>query len=152
MRFIRACKAFLHALKKEPPQEKVSSKEKPSHLRLLALLQQEGRLIDFFKEDISTYSDAQVGAAVRTIHAKCGAVLEEVVTLRPLLPDSEGSTLLVPVGYDVSAIRVTGRVKGEPPYQGVLRHKGWKAHKESLPKQSVQAECSVICPAEVEAL
>ncbi|MCH9628151.1 MAG: hypothetical protein S4CHLAM2_18060 [Chlamydiales bacterium] len=152
MHLIRACKAFFYALKNEAAQESEPSKEEPSHLRLLALLQKEGRLIDFLKEDISSYSDAQVGAAVRTIHAKCGDVLEEVVTLRPLLPDSEGSTLSVPVGYDVAAIQVTGRVKGEPPYQGVLRHKGWKAHKISLPKQLVLAERSVICPAEVEVL
>src|SRR5437867_4767902 len=33
-------------------------------LRLLATLQQEGRLVDFLEEDIGPYSDEQIGAAV----------------------------------------------------------------------------------------
>ena len=37
-------------------------------LRLLALLQQEGRLVDFLEEDLAPYSDVQVGSAVRAIH------------------------------------------------------------------------------------
>ena len=46
-------------------------------LRLLGLLQQEGRLIDFLEEDIAPYSDAQVGAAVRAIHAGCRTALHQ---------------------------------------------------------------------------
>src|SRR5438034_935106 len=37
-------------------------------LTLLATLQREARLIDFLKESIGEYSDAQIGAAVRDIH------------------------------------------------------------------------------------
>lgn len=124
--------------------------EENSHLRLLALLQKEGRLVDFFKENISTFTDAQIGAAVRKIHNECGKSLEEFVTLRPLMQDQEGATVTVPQGYDANSIKITGKVKGNPPYQGVLRHKGWKAHKLSLPKQIEKTDLSVVCPAEVE--
>src|SRR5215831_3115113 len=37
----------------------------PGALQLLALLQREGRLVDFLAEDISGYDDASIGAAVR---------------------------------------------------------------------------------------
>ena len=40
-------------------------------VQMLALLQRDGRLIDFLAENISTYPDAQLGAAVRTIHEAC---------------------------------------------------------------------------------
>ncbi|MCC5832495.1 MAG: DUF2760 domain-containing protein [Chlamydiales bacterium] len=151
MRIIRAFKAFFEALKKEEaaPQIPPSSTD-PAHLRLLALLQKEGRLIDFFKEDISSYTDAQVGAAVRNIHLKCQESLEEFVTLRPLFTEEEGTMVTIPQGYDPLAVKITGQVKGEPPYQGILRHKGWKAHKESLPKQIHPGDRSVVYPAEVE--
>lgn len=145
----RAFKAFFDAFKKQEAQA-VDLKEEPAHLRLLALLQKEGRLIDFLKEDISSYSDGQIGAAVRTIHAKCRENLEEFVTLRPVFQEDEGAMVTIPKGYDPSTIKVIGKVKGEPPYQGVLRHKGWKAHKESLPKQTMIGDRSIVCPAEVE--
>jgi hypothetical protein len=122
----------------------------PSHLRLLAILQQSGRLIDFFKEDISQFTDAQVGTAVRKIHQDCSKSLEEIVTIRPVMEESEGSTVRVPFGYDPSVIKVIGKVNGEPPFSGMLVHKGWKAHKRSLPKKMGESNPDVICPAEVE--
>lgn len=122
----------------------------PSHLQLLSLLQQAGRLVDFLKEDIQSYSDAQVGAAVRKIHADCRKSLEEVVTIRPILEEHEGAKIQVPKGYDPSVIKVVGNVKGEPPFSGILVHKGWKAHKRSLPKKFGQQSSEIICPAEVE--
>lgn len=146
MSLIRAFKAFFQAFKK---QEQIATTD-PAHLRLLALLQKDGRLIDFLKEDISSFSDAQVGAAVRTIHTKCRESLEEFVTLRPLFTEEEGSMVTIPQGYDPSTVKITGNVKGKPPYQGILRHKGWKAHKESLPKVIQEKDRSVVCPAEVE--
>src|SRR5581483_11898321 len=56
---------------------KADKEKKPSAepLRLLTLLQREGRLVDFLLEDIQAYDDAQVGAAVRDIHQKCQAAL-----------------------------------------------------------------------------
>ncbi len=117
-----------------------------SHLRLLYLLQKQGRLIDFLKEDISSFSDAEVGAAVRKIHAETKKSLEDLVRLRPLFPDEEGSEVEVPEGYDKGHVKVVGKVKGQAPYKGVLRHKGWKAERAILDGIG----SSVVCPAEVE--
>jgi hypothetical protein len=40
-------------------------------VQMLALLQREGRLVDFVLENLTTYSDAQIGASVRDVHAGC---------------------------------------------------------------------------------
>src|SRR5262245_5919116 len=53
-------------------------------LTLLATLQREARLIDFLMEDLASYDDAQIGAAVRDVHRDCAAVLERIFALRPL--------------------------------------------------------------------
>ena len=54
----------------EPEKEPPKKKEPPiaEQLRLLSILQRDGRLIDFLDEDISAYADDQIGAAVRNIH------------------------------------------------------------------------------------
>jgi hypothetical protein len=161
MGLMLAIKSFFKALK-DPVRAKVfvsdknfeieltESNEQPSHLRLLHLLQQSSRLIDFLKEDISAFDDSQVGAAVRKIHEDCGNTLEELVTIRPVMEQSEGQKVNVPHGYDPLKIKVVGNVKGEPPFVGILVHKGWKAHKRSLPKKVGDHFTEVICPAEVE--
>lgn len=120
-----------------------------SHLRFLTLMQQSGRLVDFLKEDIQSFNDAEIGAAVREIHQDCSAVLEEYVTVRPVMDENEGSTVKISQGYDPSMIKIVGQVK-KPPFTGVLVHKGWKAHKRSLPKKMGDHRHDVICPAEVE--
>lgn len=157
MGWIQAFKAFFKALR-EPQKAQVFLEDKTqkveesdaSHLRLLAILQQSARLIDFFKEDISKYSDAQVGAAARKIHQDAGKVLEEIVTIRPIKLENEGTKIQVASGYDPSSIKVVGKVKGEPPYNGTLVHKGWKATKQSLPKKIGEQHHEVLQPAEIE--
>ncbi len=121
-----------------------------SHLQLLSLLQQAGRLIDFLKEDISSFNDAQVGAAVRNIHASCGKSLEELVAIRPVFEQAEGTEVRVPKEYNPYTIKIVGKVKGEPPFTGILVHKGWKAHKKSLPSTLGKQSTEVICPAEIQ--
>lgn len=156
MKLVIAIKAFFKAFTNPEKALEFLSEEKPvqsadtSHLRLLCMLQQTARLIDFFKEDISSFDDAQVGAAVRKIHQDCSKALEEFVTIRPVMEEGEGDKIHIPKGYDPKKIKVIGKVKGEPPYSGVLVHKGWKAHKRSLPKQISEQAHDVLCPAEVE--
>ena len=161
MRLLQAFKAFFKALKdpvfadnlldvKNPDDKASQSPGDLSHLRLLGLMQESSRLVDFLKEDLSSFDDAQIGAAARKIHEECGKCLEELVTVRALMEENEGSKITVPQGYDPSKIKVVGKVKGQPPYTGVLVHKGWKAHKRSLPKKIGDQITEVICPAEVE--
>lgn len=158
MKWTNAFKAFVKALKEpqkaqqfieDQPPKQIESADN-SHLRLLAYLQQSGRLIDFIKEDISSFNDSQVGAAVRKIHQDCKQLLEDLVTIRPLKEENEGATVQVPKGYNPSEIKLVGKVKGEPPFTGVLVHRGWKAHKRSLPKKVGEQTVEVICPAEIE--
>lgn len=158
MKWMLAFKTFFKALKDaqgakeflEEKQKGAPTAQENSHLRLLVLLQKEGRLIDFFKEDLSQFTDAQIGSAVRKIHSDSSKTLEDFVTLRPIVEESEGSTITLKQGYDANAIKVVGKAKGQPPYQGVLRHKGWRAHKLSLPKPIENKDLSIVYPAEVE--
>ena len=68
-------------------------------VQMLALLQRDGRLIDFLAENISTYPDAQLGAAVRTIHEACRKVLEHYVKLEPILNSEEDQPVTVQGGF-----------------------------------------------------
>ena len=121
-------------------------------LQLLALLQQEGRLVDFLEEDLSAYADEQIGAAVRPIHEGCRAVLRDRLVLAPILPSAEGATVTVERGFDPAAVRITGNVRGEPPYRGVLRHPGWRSAGLKLPAPTGDQDPSILAPAEVEVL
>jgi hypothetical protein len=117
-------------------------------LRLLALFQQEGRLVDFLLEEISGYDDAQIGAAVRAIHAGCRSVLRERLQLERILEGDDGDVVEVPSGFDAAAIRVTGNVAGVPPFKGTLQHSGWRVTRVTLPESS--ADARIVAPAEVE--
>jgi Domain of unknown function (DUF2760) len=120
-------------------------------VQMLALLQRDGRLIDFFKEDIAPYKDAQVGAAVRELHANCGKALEQYVMLEPILAGEEDGPVTVDEGFDPASVKLIGNVTGQPPLRGLLRHRGWRVAAVKLPplasEESVRA---VVAPAEVE--
>src|SRR4051794_3435234 len=40
-------------------------------LQLLALLQREGRFVDFVQQELAAFSDADIGAAARVVHEGC---------------------------------------------------------------------------------
>jgi hypothetical protein len=119
-------------------------------VQLLALLQREGRLLDFLQEDIDGYADAQIGAAVRDIHRGCKKALAEHVPLEPVLREPENATVRVDAGFDPSRIRLTGQVIGEPPFTGTLRHHGWRTGRVVLPQPTGTTDPTVVAPAEVE--
>ncbi len=130
------------------PGEKIVRRD-PA-VALLALLQREGRLVDFLREDIAAYPDAQVGAAVRAIHASCRKVLDEHLALEPVRSEDEGARVLVERDFDASAIRLTGNVSGKPPFRGILRHRGWRTRRVELPADPLGQDPSIVAPAEVE--
>src|SRR6202047_2814703 len=119
-------------------------------VQMLALLQRDGRLIDFLAEDISAYSDAQLGAAVRTIHETCRQVLDHYVKLESIVNSEEDQPVTVHAGFDPAAIKLIGNVAGEPPIRGVLRHKGWPVKEVNLPPLAQGVGRMVVAPAEVE--
>jgi Domain of unknown function (DUF2760) len=119
-------------------------------VQMLALLQRDGRLIDFLAENISSYPDTQLGAAVRTIHEACRRALDRYVKLEPILNSEEDQPVTVQPGFDPAAIKLLGNVTGEPPVRGVLRHKGWHVKQMNLPPLPQGSGRMVIAPAEVE--
>jgi Domain of unknown function (DUF2760) len=139
--------AVLHAPPPEPPKPVKRSAEP---LRLVALLQREGRVLDFFLEDISQATDEQVGAGVRELHRKAQTVIKDHLVLEPVLPQHEGDTVEVPAGFDPSAIQLTGNVTGNPPFRGTLQHHGWRVKDYKLPSPPEGQDEFVIAPAEVD--
>ncbi len=121
------------------------------YLHLLSVLQREGRLVDFLMEDLSPYPDEQIGAAVRAVQEQCRKVLVKYISPRPVTDGDEGDSVTVDKGFDPAAVRLTGNVSGDPPYHGILRHKGWRAGKVELPEiLSAGPDPHIIAPAEVE--
>ena len=133
-----------------PPEPPKPPKLSGEPLRLLALLQREGRLLDFLIEDVSAATDDQIGAGVRDIHNKSRKVIHEHLTLEPVMAGEEEQTVTVPAGFDPSAIRLTGNVTGDPPFQGVLKHHGWRVKGYNLPAPPAGQDDLVVAPAEVE--
>ncbi|MBN2701997.1 MAG: DUF2760 domain-containing protein [Methylohalobius sp. ZOD2] len=148
-----------------PPAEKPKVEEKPAPppkpivlreptpdaaLQLLGLLQSEARLIDFLEEDIGAYSDTDVGAAARIVHEGCRKVLDEHFEISPVRTEEEGSRIKVAKGFDSAETRLTGNIVGEPPFQGVLIHRGWRATQVKLPQLSEGHKADILAPAEVE--
>jgi hypothetical protein len=119
-------------------------------VQLLALLQRDGRLVDFLYEDISGYPDDQVGAAAREVHASCRQVLQRYLSLEPVVPGDEGRPTVVEAGFDPGAIKLVGDIAGRPPFTGVLRHRGWRVAELSLPALPDGATRAIVAPAEVE--
>jgi len=120
-------------------------------LRVLAVLQRDGRLIDFLEEDIDPYTDAQIGAAVRDIHRGCRKSLRDYLTIEPIMSAAEDAPVTITPDFDPAAIRLIGNVNGSPPFQGVLKHHGWRVKAVHLPVLPVaRDDSSVLAPAEVE--
>jgi hypothetical protein len=118
---------------------------------LLAALQREGRLIDFLKEPIEDYSDAQVGAAVRDIHRDCGGLLERQFAIRPVLEQNEGSHVTIGANARNGRIRLTGKIGDGNQASGTLIHHGWLVTKSEVPVWTGdQDAASIVAPAEVE--
>jgi hypothetical protein len=136
----------------QPPVEEAAKPARlsPEPLRLLALLQREGRLLDFLLEDIQAATDDQVGAGVRELHRQAQAVIKEHLILEPVLAKNEGDVVEVPANFDPSAIRLTGNVTGQPPFRGILRHHGWRVKNYTLPTPPEGQDPFVLAPAEVE--
>ena len=137
----------------QPKAEEVEKKPVESFdraVQMLALLQRDGRLIDFLAEDVAPYPDEQLGAAVRSVHESCRKVLERYVKLEPIIASDEDQPVVVQAGFDLASIKVIGNVAGTPPYRGLLRHRGWRAVEVNLPSLPQGLGRSVVAQAEVE--
>jgi hypothetical protein len=133
-----------------PPPPVMKEATPDAALQLLGLLQRDARLIDFTQENLSQYSDADIGGVARVMHEGCAKVLREHFTLTPVRPEAEGSRLTLPAGFDARAVRLTGNVVGQAPFSGTLCHRGWRASETRLPKLAPGHDVTVLAQAEVE--
>jgi hypothetical protein len=136
-----------------PPKPVKKAAVRNDALNLLAALQREARLVDFFQEPIAGYSDAQIGAAVRDIHRECATAIERIFALKQIESAAEGAMIDVPEGFDPTRIHLSGNVTGAPPFRGKLCHHGWEATRCDLPEWSGgERALLVVAPAQVEVL
>jgi hypothetical protein len=138
------------ALSAEPAAPALAKAAPDSALQLLGLLQQAGRLIDFLEEEVSRYSDAEIGAAARVVHEGCRRALREHFVLEPAHGGAEGSKVTLDPGFDPSLVRLTGNLVGTAPYRGTLVHRGWRVAEARLPMVADGHDLRVLAPAEVE--
>ena len=61
--------------------------------------------------------------------------------------EKEGETVTVEEGFDAHKVSLVGKVEGDPPFTGQLRHHGWLLEKDELPDLGAP---TVLLPAEVE--
>jgi len=137
---------------RSPLPQAVINRGEAEIVSFLGTLQERGRLVDFLMEDITTFNDAQVGAAARVVHNGCRAALQEYLGIRSVREEAEGSSVTVPSGYQADEYRLIGNIRGEGPFTGTLVHRGWKAASVRLPRL-VRVETDrlpTIAPAEVE--
>lgn len=133
---------------KAPPAPVIKTSD--GALQLLGMLQRDARLLDFFMEDITPYTDEQVGAAARDVHERTREILTRHFAPVPVIDAVEGSMATSPNG-SVSMVKYVGNVpaSGKPP-AGVLRHRGWRANAASLPQLNSREDLTILAPAEIE--
>jgi hypothetical protein len=123
-------------------------------VQFLARLQEKGRLVDFLMEDITPHSNEQVGVVGRVVHQGCREVLRAFFDIRPVHEGKEQEEISLSADFDAAAYRLVGKVPQHPPYQGTVRHHGWKTVRISLPRLADTsrqgAADRIIAPAEVE--
>ncbi len=138
--------------KAAPPPKPAAPQIKASDgaLQILAILQRDSRLIDFLMEDISGYSDDQVGAAVRSLHEQARESLGRYLQLAPVIDGVEGTYTKIE-SSDPSTVKLLGNVPASGKAAGgTLRHKGWRANRIDLPKLTPAQKAEVLAPAEIE--
>lgn len=119
-------------------------------LHLLSILQREGRLVDFLQENIGGFSDAEIGAAARAVHAGCKKALDTYLPLTPVMSEAEGSNVVIEADFQRDSVTLTGNLAGNPPFRGQLCHRGWKVTEVHLPEVASGKDFSIVAPAEVE--
>jgi len=136
--------------KEDKPRVSAAQQQREGALAMLALLQREGRLVDFLKDSVDGASDADIGAAAREVHRGCRKVIDQYMSFEPVMPGEQDAKVAVPKGFDPAEVRLIGEAKGEPPYRGTLRHHGWRVVDAKLPALAEGVDRTVVAPAEVE--
>ena len=117
-------------------------------LQLLSLLQREGRFVDFVEQDVTAFSDQDIGAAARLVHEGCRRALHAHARVVSVRTESEGAPLTLPQAS--SDVKLVGNVAGSAPFRGVLRHRGWRVQELKLPTRIGVHDPEVVAQAELE--
>ncbi len=134
----------------KPSATKLTEATPDAALQLLGLFQQEARFLDFVSEDVSKYSDTEIGAAARVVHEGCSKVIKHHFDVAPVRSDKENSRITLQKGFNSSENRITGNIVGKPPFTGTLLHRGWRVKKVDLPRLAPGHDVYVLTPAEIE--
>lgn len=118
-------------------------------LQILGILQRDSRIIDFLMEDITSYEDEQIGAAVRSMQTAAHDALVRYVSLEPVIDGVEGTFAQAPKAGP-ETVKFLGNVPAAGANGGTLRHRGWRASSVSLPPLNPKQDNAVIAPAEIE--
>src|SRR6202453_3019844 len=94
-----------------PPPPKPQSGPADGAVQILSILQRDARLVDFLMEDISAYSDEQVGAAVRDVQENSPTALQRYLQLGPVIDGVEGT-------YTKTGAPATVKLIGKVPASG----------------------------------
>ena len=138
--------AVVAAATKEPARPRRSEA-----ISLLAVLQREGRLVDFLQQPLAGFSDAEIGAVVREVHRDSARALDRLFGLVPAIPKAEWDVMELAAGFDASRFKLTGQISGGAPYRGAVAHHGWQATRCEIPTWSGSDETLlVVATAEFE--
>jgi hypothetical protein len=123
-------------------------------VQFLARMQEKGRLVDFLMDDITPYSNEQIGVVARVVHQGCREVVRSAFDIEPVHRGQERDAVELPGDFDAAAYRLVGKVPEQAPYRGTVLHRGWRATRISLPRVTEAARGSesrkIIAPVDVE--
>ncbi len=128
--------------------EREHEQRKQGALLVLSLLQREGRMIDFLMQDVSSFSDAEIGAAARLVHEGARKAIRSHAVVEPVRSEEEGARVVL-AAADAS-VKLIGNLSGPGPYKGALRHRGWRVTSLSLPTPTADFDATIVSAAEIE--
>lgn len=131
-----------------PPAAPSAPEPSTEGLQLLALLQREGRFVDFVEQEIASFPDADIGAAARVVHEGCRRALHAHARVSSVRNEAEGAR--IELTQASNEVKLVGNVSGAAPYRGVLRHRGWRVEGFALPRVVGVHDASIVAPAELE--
>jgi hypothetical protein len=117
-------------------------------LQLLALLQREGRFVDFIQQDVAGFGDQDIGAAARVVHEGCRRALRAHARIVSVRSEAEGASVVLESAS--SEVKLVGNVAGSAPFRGVLRHRGWRVEELTLPTLLGSHDPKLVAAAELE--
>jgi len=130
------------------PRKEVAPVSADAALQLLALLQREGRFVDFVQQELAAFSDADIGAAARVVHEGCRRALRAHARVVSVRSEAEGAALTLERASE--DVKLVGNVAGSAPFRGVLRHRGWRIEGLTLPTVVGVHDPKLVAPAELE--